>query len=188
MHIKTKDDEGLIILSGTNEEEEAILRALSLKEPGFILKYDGRSGAEANSPLTERILLHFSLGGQKVTIQATNNEDENHVRSMRNAIYFGSAGLNVRSHHKDGTKIHLNVCVNFCKHCKAPLVGMLESEWRVCEACVALCEHTYKQGPVHGGKAGVMSHGTFCNKCGRGDNSKLLIPIIGFGETAVVAI
>lgn len=171
MYVKFDKAEGTVNLSPATSEEEALLDRISNNiGKGGQLEYSGRDGAEHGTPYSERMELFFKLGGDKVTLVASSDEAEPVVRGIRDAIFFGGGGLHVVDIRFDvatGQK-SLDMCVNFCQHCCAPLVEMGCVEWRTCETCVAKCEHHYVRGAVHGGSAGQLASGLFCDKCGRG--------------------
>lgn len=182
MYAKFDKAEGTINLSPATSEEEILIDRIATDiKKGGQLEYNGRDGAEHGTPYTERMELFFKLGGDKVTLAASSDESEPVVRDIRDAIFFGGGGLhvvNVRFDVATGRK-SLDVCVNFCQHCNVPLVKMGRVEWRTCEACVAKCEHHYVRGAMHGGSAGQLASGLFCDKCGCGkpdDEPDVIVP------------
>lgn len=172
MHLKSDKAKGVFTLTSGSEAEENMLRALVIKGNGSKFNYVGREGADCNKPLSERMLLCFMFESQRIVITANSDESEKSIRSARDAIFFGGGGLTLVDYIETDSKLSVNVCVNFCKHCRASLIELSQCEWETCEACVAKCEHTYESGLVHGGKAGQLGMGIFCIKCGRGKPEK----------------
>lgn len=175
MQIKLGTQEGTVNLSPTTSEEEGFVNRIANEiKNGDLLEYAGRGGAEHGTPYSERMHLFFKLDGDKIKLIASSDEDEPIIRGLRDAIYFGGGGLrmiNVQINADTG-KNSLDMCVEFCQHCRAPMIQMGRVEHETCEACVAKCEHVYINGFMHGGIAGQLSEGLFCEKCGRGKPDK----------------
>lgn len=182
MHVKYDKAEGTVNLSAATSEEESLLNRIATDiKKGRRLEYNGRDGADHGTPYSERMELFFKLGKDKVTLVASSDKSESVVRSIRDAIFFGGGGLHVVDVRFDVAtgKKSLDMCVSHCQHCGAPLVEMGRVEWRTCEACVAKCEHHYVRGATHGGSAGQLASGLFCDKCGRGkpdDEPDVIVP------------
>ena len=189
MYLVSDRTKQIITLSAANSAEVTFLRQFASKSRGFGLKYNSREGADPNDPRDKRMILFFFFDKAKVKLAAANDESEEIVRDMRDALFFsGGSGLFFLESREKGGTFFVDVCLSFCKHCKMPLIDMGRCEWRTCEACVAKCEHDYDRGSVHGGSAQVLSVGEFCNKCGRGKPNDEVEVQIRHGEAKFVAI
>ena len=170
VHVKIKEKKGVVNLSSTNDEEEALLNRISLEvKEGQQLEYGGRDGADHGMPYTEHMELFFKLGQDKVKFVATSEEDECNIRGISDAIFFGGGGLYMVAVRYDVStwKKSLDMCVGHCKHCKMPLVQMIRVEWETCDACTDKCDHHYIRMAIHGGNADQLPGGPACYKCGR---------------------
>ncbi len=169
MKTKYDSEKGLFSISSSDEEEKKLLNKIRRKlKPKNILKYNGRSGANCNDPLDKRMVIHFIFENQEVSIKATADSDEDPIRWIRDALFFGSGSLKlIKCEKKDGV-LWVSFCVAFCKHCDKPMIDMGRVEHGTCDDCAKKCEHTYIEGFVHGGRAGQIGVGQFCSKCGMG--------------------
>ncbi len=178
MFMKLNERRGVVNFSPETGREvsliDRIATQVSMKgiQKRIMLEYDGRTGADPNMPHKKRMKLFFRLGSAcRFRLIASSDKDEPVIREIRDAIFFGGHGLYVVGVH-DAAGTTLDMCVNFCKHCGAPLVRRGRVEWNTCKACVAKCKHAYTHGVVHGGVAGQLGNGVFCEKCGCGHPNK----------------
>ncbi|GEM_PF-1641736 len=163
-------------------EAEVISAIAALLKPEDKLDYDGRTGGDDGKPfaiflqagavkeekndgfLTRQVY----VGGVKLTLCGSTNDDERVVRSIRDTCYFGSGGLIFLGETEvDGTKT-ITTTAKRCKLCGGNMIGMGECEWKTCDTCRDTCEHHYIHGMIHGGDVGDMGMGEYCGKCGRG--------------------
>jgi hypothetical protein len=133
------------------------------------------SGMQVNVPVY--------VGGVPFTLCGTTEHDKRCVGSIRNACYFGSAGLIYLSTHDVDERPAIVVTCMRCPHCNANMVDMTSCEWRTCNACAATCDHRYERGVVHNPKTDI-DIGVFCQKCGRAkrDTEEVTEPALNTGD------
>jgi hypothetical protein len=187
MQIIRNEEMAYFTFAPTDEEEVAVLQSvIALAKPKDRIKYGGRSGGDDGVPFM--IFLHVDsqteevkevegnvtltsyrrVGGVKLVLRGTTEADDAEVRRIRDAIYFGAGGaIFLGSCEVDG-KTAIMVTLSHCKLCNAPMIDLSSCEWKTCKACAAKCGHQYERGAVHGGSAGDIGMGEFCNLCGRG--------------------
>lgn len=166
-------------------EERVIISIIEMLAPGDHLSYGGRgpdggddkfcvvylyAGArrEIQKKVENGITITQSVhvGGIKLTLCGTTEEDKYEVGHIRDACYFGSGGLIFLGKAEIDGKGALVVTVRRCEQCGAGMINFNDCEWGICDACAAKCEHGYVSGFVHG--AGTeLGFGEFCCKCGR---------------------
>lgn len=167
MNIRENEEKGLFTLSPTNGDEEAFLVAVKTSlSIGQSLEYNGRSGAEIRAPYSERMILAFKLEGQRHEIQASSDESEDVIRSIRDAVFLSAGKLILQGHSEADGKIAVDFCTTFCKLCNAPIISPMRTHWKVCRACSDKCSHEWKEGMVNNG--GLPGYGEYCSKCGTG--------------------
>jgi len=108
------------------------------------------------------------IGGVKLVLRGTTEEDKHEVNRIRDTCFFGSNGLIfIGVTEVDGKKAIVTIGKR-CKLCKAGMIRYNDCEWSICDKCAARCEHNYVLGMVHGrGVVGGTGIGFFCDKCGR---------------------
>lgn len=171
--------------------EEEVLAAIAVTlQPEDKLIYCGRdddgddgrfyilylhAGGQAESKITFKGGLTIEsterVGGVKLTLVGTTEEDKREIVSIRDTCFFGSGGLVFLGETEVDGKKAMIFTARRCKHCNAGMLRFGACEWGVCDACAAQCEHTYVHGMIHGGDVGDMGVGEYCDKCGRGKPS-----------------
>ena len=168
MKIVIDTENGVLMLTASNYDEECLLRSIrqKLRDREF-LKYAGRSSVTPNDPLSARMLLRFWFAEEKITISATSDQDELSIRHLRDAIFFGGGGLYLLGDSPEYSATTLKFCVEFCKQCQSPVIDMASCEHSICNRCAERCQHEYKGNvPIHGGKI-QLGFSEVCTKCGR---------------------
>lgn len=192
MKVKIAQDRGLIILSPTKDTSDNWLKEhigfLPPVVPGkrLEIKYDGRSGADHSSDYSQRMGLGFKIDkDQKIELRASNNPSEKAIRKIRDAVFYGSGRLFLLGFQEVKSGHLVYACVNFCKHCQAPLCAFGECEHQICAGCRERCNHVYTRGIVHGGRAQKLGEGLFCEKCGMGKRRSKIDVILRHGNRRV---
>jgi len=160
---------------------------MSTIKPGDTFRYGGRQD-DGDEGKYCKIFLHFGskprkrtrtkgcvtvhstelVGGIRVTIQGTSNDDKAEVGGIRDAVYFGGCQPVFMGAAKIEGKDAFVISLGLCQQCRSPMIGLRECEWAICNVCAGKCQHEYKNGMVHGGAAGSGAMGEYCSKCGRG--------------------
>jgi hypothetical protein len=173
-----------ILVPVENEEQKTFAKLVSAMNKGDVFEYGGREDDGRHC----KIFLHFGAktknrvkrdgcvtvrdsvltGGVRVVVQGTNDDDKSEVGGLRDVCYFGGCSPIFMGPVKVQEEAGIAITLKLCKHCQAPMIGLVECEWSVCDACAKKCQHEYEKGIVHGGPAGTGAIGQFCGKCGRG--------------------
>lgn len=188
MKVISNQKAGTLTLVPTAKAEKKVVgQIIKVSKPGDLLDYDGRrtdpetgrtvmltfhANAERKQVKVQQgnltIISHEFVGGVKLELTASDQQSLDAIRSLRNAVYFGSGGIIFLDSEMVDGKQAVTVTVQQCKHCKANLISRHACEWSTCDACAAKCDHKYIYGAVHGGSAGDIAMGEYCEKCGRG--------------------
>jgi hypothetical protein len=186
MQIVRNDEAATWTFFSTNPAEEEIVRGIATLEPKTKLSQLGSKSDEDGRPRinyfgyhgkhvpkvekTGNITVHQTVyeGGVKFTLEGTSADDKRQGGSIRDVSFFGSSGLVFLGTTEVDGKLGVILTAMFCTKCSAPMISLSAVEWRICNACAAKCEHRYVRGIVHGGKAGNMGMGEYCEICGRG--------------------
>lgn len=169
------------------DEEQVIASIAAILKPEDKLSYGGRerdgdddkfctvnlhAGAreerEGKTECNVTVTRDVHVGGVKLVLRGSTEEDKHEVGRIRDTCYFGSGGLIfIGETEVDGKKAIVTTAKR-CKHCGAGMIRYSDCEWSTCDACAAKCEHNYVRGMIHGGGVGDMGVGEYCDKCGRG--------------------
>ena len=185
--IRDKQLATLTFVPVESAEEQIVASIVAMLKPEDKLSYGGRerdgdddkfciihlhagareetqSKTEGNITVTRDV----HVGGVKLTLVGTTEEDKHEVGRIRDMCYFGSGGLIfIGETEVDGKKTIVTTGLR-CRHCGAGMIRYSDCEWKTCDACAAKCEHNYVRGMIHGGGVGDMGVGEYCDKCGRG--------------------
>ncbi|TRZ48552.1 hypothetical protein D4S03_09650 [bacterium] len=106
------------------------------------------------------------IGGIKLELIGTSEEDQHGVERISDFCYYGSGGLILLNTIKVNNKTGLVLTGSLCKICQHPMTKLVECEWGICDKDASKCKHNYARGAIHGGglEIGV---GHCCKKCGR---------------------
>lgn len=179
---------GTLTFVPVDRAERGILnQIIKVSKPGDVFGYDGRKSdpetgytvaltfyANAKRKKVTKTTGNFTsisykyVGGVKLELTASDEDSLKAIRSLRDAVYFSSGEITFIGSEPIEGKQSIIITVNRCQHCSANLVSRHTCEWKTCDACAAKCKHNYIHGVVHGGSAGNMAMGEFCDKCGRG--------------------
>ena len=187
MHIIEDDKKGTITLCPTNaEEKRAVIFIAKTVKVGQKLTYNGRGNSPDGSTMVYlhvggkkkevikkrrgdvKVIKDKMFGGHRFVLRGTSPEDKNSVAGIRDMCYFATTGLIYLGKAGINGSIAVVFTGGYCKLCKSPMIDIGRCEWKVCEACAAKCDHNYISGFVHGGPAGALATGSYCDKCGRG--------------------
>jgi hypothetical protein len=182
---RNEEDATLAFVPTGTSEVEVVTAILAIVTPGEKLSYAGRNDAtetekfsielyagatkepssETSGNVTVVGIAH--VGGVRLDLRGDTDDDDLEVRRLRDTCYFGSGGLIFLGETEvDGRKALLITAAK-CKLCEGNMLGLGECEWKTCNACKDKCEHVYIRGLVHGGGAGGVGMGEYCEKCGR---------------------
>lgn len=164
------------------EEEQIVASIIAMLKPKDKLSYGGRSrddeaykfctinlhaGAEKKPEIEVdgNFTIHRTVyvGGVKLTLRGTAEEDKEEIWSIRACCNYSDGLIFLGETEVEGKKAAV-VTGGPCKHCGA---GLLDAEWKTCDACAAKCGHIYVHGAIHGGGTEI-GVGEFCKICGRG--------------------
>lgn len=175
MHIGINHEEGRVTLEASNEEEAGQLRSIYEKlSPSLpLLGYGGKHDAEDGR--IAYLIFKFP-DGQPFTLTPTDEEDKDNIGRLRDSIYWGGGGLLLREKvGEEGQNFAVRFTITQCIQCGRDITKRSEAEWEICASCKAVCVHDWKQGYVHGGRAGDLSIGQYCTKCGVGNQEVPLV-------------
>jgi hypothetical protein len=164
-------------------EAEILDSIIAIAKPEDKMEYGGRnsddksyvvylhvgSHAEKRTEINGNVTAHWEeeVGGIKLELRGSTENDQREVRLIRDVCYFGSGGLIlVGSYDLDGKRVVVTTAKR-CKLCRAGMIDFGSCEWGVCGTCAGKCELHYVLGVVHGGSAGNIGMGEFCEICGR---------------------
>lgn len=167
------------------EETQVITAILSTIAPGAKLAYGGRE-TESDDATFSTIYLHAGaqevedveidgnltvhrtdhVGGVTLALSGSTKDDKYAVNSIRNACFFGSAGLIFLGESTVDDKRSLLVTMMLCSLCEGNMITHLECQSGVCNACAEKCAHTYERTLFHSEDIdiGVVNA---CTKCFR---------------------
>lgn len=176
----------LTLVPVETEEEQVIASIASMLKSGDKLTYAGRERDDDDGNFC-RVNLHVGarhlkqcrtkgnitvrrsayIGGLKLVLRGTTEEDKREVGRIRDTCFFGSGGLIFLGEVEVDGKKSITTTGMHCKHCGSGMIRYDDCEWKTCDVCAAKCEHIYVRGAIRGGglEVGV---GEFCDKCGRG--------------------
>lgn len=168
-------------------EQRVVNRIIKVSKSGDLLKYGGRRSdpktgytvmltfyAKAKQKKVTKqtgnitTITNEYVGGVKLELVASDKDSLKAIGSLRDAVYFSSGGITFLDSEVVEGKKAITITVKRCQHCRANLISRHTCEWKTCDACAAKCNHNYVYGMVHGGSAGNMAMGEYCDMCGRG--------------------
>lgn len=185
MLLTTNPENSTITLTPVEDWENEVLKQIaSTTKPNDIFHYGG-----CNTKEKFTVKLHFGserkwvtkvincvqfetlghIGGTLLELKGSNTESDQKVKSLRDSCYFSRGKpVFIQSNETEG-KTTITITLNQCKLCNGPTLSLRGCEWSVCDSCASVCQHNFKRGPVHGGRAGEIAIGEFCSKCGFGN-------------------
>ncbi len=107
------------------------------------------------------------VGGVQLILRGSEVEDKNLVCRIRDACYFGSAGIIFHSTMEIDNVTALRFTLMHCKHCGGNMTETLECEWGVCDVCANKCEHKFTRGFMHSEGIEIINDVIYCETCGR---------------------
>lgn len=168
------------------DEEEVVVSLAAMLKPEDKLVYGGRgqdsdnnefcvvylhAGSQKEERTEEKgnITMHefVHVGGIKLILQGSAEEDKREVGRIRDICYYGSSGLIFLGETVIEGKQALTITAKRCKVCNKNMIRRVECEWSICDECAAKCEHKYVLGAIHGGGVN-LGVGEYCDICGRG--------------------
>jgi hypothetical protein len=178
-------DGGKVIMTPLDEAAKAIFAAILADTPDCRtwlyngVSYEGTT-REAISSLSygcggeqRQVTDHHPKGGSMtytkyfgpydLRFDLTAATDLDAVDILREFGYFGTRV--VVSDTSTPDKITLTSVISCARCGKTEEVSGGFFEWRVCDACATVCEHTYEDGVVQAG--GHIAYRPFCQTCGR---------------------
>lgn len=165
MHITINRNRGVAQLSASNKLDNlAIDKILSRVKIGSEMSYGGRRGGNLQDPHNSRMSLLFLTESFQFRIRASNDLEESDVRLLRDAIFFGGGGIIFLGHYVKNEVTVVEVCVDFCKDCHSPITSYEQTTTKLCEDCLAKCEHSaWKEGLLVSSEG--CSFGEYCTRC-----------------------
>lgn len=184
--IRNKEAATLTFVPVEQGEAEVLNSIIAIAKPEDKMSYGGRGGGKNGEPFVVYLHIgsrreavvkksgnvtihsHEEIGGIKLELRGSGEDNDQEVRCIRDTCFFGAGNpIFLGTAEVDG-KTAIVITMKRCKLCNSPMISMVSCEWRTCDACAAKCEHEYERGVVHGGSAGNMGMGEYCGKCGRG--------------------
>ena len=174
----------------SDEEKQIVASIATILKPEDKLSYGGRqrddkddkfcvlnfhvnarqerqTKAEENHTITRSVY----IGGIKLVLRGSTEEDKHEINRIRDTCYFGSGCLIFLDETEIDDHKAIVTTAKRCKHCNARMIQYYECGWSTCDACAKKCEHNYVHKITLGGGTNI-GVGEFCDKCGRGNISK----------------
>ncbi len=185
MHIVRNDDEATYTLYPATAYEKRVLRkALQFLSPGDRINYEGRRRDKSNDDYCITVFhaggtrewrvkaygntthkYQVFVGGQRVIIRGTDEADKQQVGSIRDMCFMGTSGLLFLRETKLNGQWGIVCTGKLCSKCNAQMIKVGRTEWGICDACAAICQHNWVKGAIYGGDLDI-GVGEFCNICG----------------------
>lgn len=168
MHVIRNNEMGTLTLCPTEPTEREVVEFIAnTVKVGEKLNYNGRQ-TEDDGSCTIHLRIGEKESSRRLTVRGTSADDKKSVGAIRDMCFFGSGGLvYLGKVEVEGTPALVFTGL-YCKVCGGAMIGTLTCEWATCNMCAEKCKHNYIRGAVHGGDAGDLGMGYFCDICGRG--------------------
>lgn len=183
--IRNKELATLTFIPMDVDEQEIIASIAAILKPGDKLSYGGKNRdgdddkfcaidlyAGAREEMETKIegnitvVQNVHVGGVKLVLRGSTEDDKREVGSIRDTCYFGSDGLIFIGETEADSKKCIITTGKLCKYCNARMISCSDCESGICAACAVRCPHNYVRGAIHGGSANIAV-GEFCAHCNR---------------------
>jgi hypothetical protein len=191
MKVIRNDAAATLTLVPDNDEERGVVNAaIELAKSEEKLLYGGREEAYDGHNI---IFLHAGaqkekredgrlpdlVGGVKLTLCGSSEEDKHQIDCLRDCCFHGNGSVVFLEAVIVGNEKSIVITAARCKHCGAGMINYDRCEWKTCAACVQKCAHDYIKGLIHGPNG--YRDGEYCGSCGQ---ARSVIEAAGDGTAA----